>query len=780
MATTAASDLPDGGRAPSWRDRDVLFVCLLALVLQLFTLHMISGYQLADSVEYMDRAARVADGERLQPGTVRSFAFSALLTPIFAVADWIGVADDRPAVLFVRLMQMALGLIAVLVTVRVGARLFGRGPGLAAGVVLGTNPIFLQWSVEPLSGTAAMLCTVLALQSMLEPPSFRRGLVTGAWLGAGLLMAFQTILVIASFLGLLLLRDRWRGRRHYAGMLCTITLLVIVQCFLDLLVYGEFGSSLANYLVQNVASTLVGWLVEIADVTGIKAFREVGVWIYERAFEITDRAWAESGEVMHMKSRTWYLENLPSQALVWPLLFVTLLGIARVVRRPRWPLSILLLTLVASVAVMAMKGSQSYRLWLPLLPLIAVLAGGGWGWIRGSMDRGGGGHAGKAGEAGLLRRLAAGAVLLAGLVMGTGILRAANLEKYGGYWAAIQHVNEAADRSVATGGERLVVSSGYHWAVRFRESANVELVKLPHPLYAWDRLEPEEQAAVLERLEGLDWFISHLQLIEQDLRIMEVVNRRFEIARLIYAPETFEELLPIHLLRRRTGDPDARTFFDIVEGVEPDAYRTGLQSAHSIDFRRRYDDDGDGVHDDVRQMVLLGWDIDTDPSFGGGTMAWLTMHWWAGPLAGHDFTTVYRISDPDDRSRQLNHAPTYGVHPTSTWQEGWIVRESLGIELSRGPGDFGGAFCRGDAIPARLFLALPEYAEVDGVLRNVGGLTPFRPSGANPIHKERIGGAMVSEDGYVFSADNLFLAGGFLLPVPSQARLPDDGRPFLE
>ena len=41
-------------------------------------------------------------------------------------------------------------------------------------------------------------------------------------------------------------------------MLCTIALLVIVQCFLDLLVYGEFGSSLANYFVQNVAST-EGW-----------------------------------------------------------------------------------------------------------------------------------------------------------------------------------------------------------------------------------------------------------------------------------------------------------------------------------------------------------------------------------------------------------------------------------------------------------------------------------------------------------------------------------------
>ena len=73
-------------------DRDRLGLVLLLVLLgtaalQFFAWSRLEGYQLADSVEYMDRAWAVARGEALDPSTIRSFAFSALLLPIFAVAE---------------------------------------------------------------------------------------------------------------------------------------------------------------------------------------------------------------------------------------------------------------------------------------------------------------------------------------------------------------------------------------------------------------------------------------------------------------------------------------------------------------------------------------------------------------------------------------------------------------------------------------------------------------------------------------------------------------------
>ena len=102
-------------------------------------------------------------GEAMDAETVRSFAFSALLVPVFGAARLLGLGDVV-AVAACRLLLMGLGLATVFVVARTGARHLGRAAGLASGLVLGACPVFLQWSVEPLSGTAAMLCVALALE----------------------------------------------------------------------------------------------------------------------------------------------------------------------------------------------------------------------------------------------------------------------------------------------------------------------------------------------------------------------------------------------------------------------------------------------------------------------------------------------------------------------------------------------------------------------------------------------------------------------------------------
>ena len=69
--------------------RALRWVLIVVLCLQLLSWSALEGYQLADSVEYMERARNLAIGQEVRvEGAVRSFGFSLLLTPVFWVASW--------------------------------------------------------------------------------------------------------------------------------------------------------------------------------------------------------------------------------------------------------------------------------------------------------------------------------------------------------------------------------------------------------------------------------------------------------------------------------------------------------------------------------------------------------------------------------------------------------------------------------------------------------------------------------------------------------------------
>jgi len=52
---------------------------------------------------------------------------------------------------------------------RTAGRLFGGASGIAGAALLGLNPIFLQHSIEPLSGTAASLAMALGFEGLFAP-----------------------------------------------------------------------------------------------------------------------------------------------------------------------------------------------------------------------------------------------------------------------------------------------------------------------------------------------------------------------------------------------------------------------------------------------------------------------------------------------------------------------------------------------------------------------------------------------------------------------------------
>ena len=165
-----STDGPDTATTLTTRDPALRVVLALTLALQLLTWHGLSGYQLADSVEYMERAYLFVRSEPVVDSRiVRSFGFSALLTPIFAVAHWIGLEDHNVVVWLVRLLQMSIGLALVTLCAKLGAQLGGRSAGILAAFVVGSNPIFLQFSVSPLADVAGSLGVALSLRAALRP-----------------------------------------------------------------------------------------------------------------------------------------------------------------------------------------------------------------------------------------------------------------------------------------------------------------------------------------------------------------------------------------------------------------------------------------------------------------------------------------------------------------------------------------------------------------------------------------------------------------------------------
>ncbi|QDU68601.1 ArnT family glycosyltransferase [Engelhardtia mirabilis] len=748
-----------GAEARDLRLTDPWLVLVLALALagQVLVWSQISGYRLADSAEYMERAFEVAQGRALDPSTMRSFAFSALLVPYFWVADLFGITDLRGVVHAIRATQMFFGLAAVLVVARMGARLFGRAGGLACGALLAVNPVFAQYTVTPLSASAAMLFVVLGMAGMErasepERATLRRGLTTGLWFGGSILMAFQCIPVAAAFIAFAPLRRAWRRPGHLVGLVCGVAVMLLAQATLDWWMFGTFASALQAYVVQN------------AGYIGANLLRQIGLEDFAiKIYLAIDEAHAKTGNVasttqgVSMYPRDWYLTQLTSLCVVVPAAICAGVGVLRALRRPRWILVATLVVLAANVLVLSTKGSKSFRLWVPLLPLIALLAGGGWAWLF----AGGGGALGRVRSSLGVLTLALGSLLGARIVLDT------NLSQFSGYWKAMEIVNAHARPSRG----EIVVGSAYHWAADFRAREGVRLLKLREHIDRWPNLDAEQRANLLAGFADLDWYVGHGQTLFQDPEILRAVNELFEVHAVLDDRETYEDLQPIYVLKRRTGDPDARTFFEVFTDTAggqpnfPPLYQSRIQHPRSVRYRRP---DADGT---VSEMVFLGFDV--DPSMVDGQQAWVTYHWYAGPLHGRRYQIIDSLTDRRGGGFFNNHEPGMGACPTTEWSEGSIVRESFLTRIAPDPWSFGGAYRRGELMPVDLWIAV---VEIDAAGEQIGGLNPHLPSTAGPISRVPGPGGWASLNGHRWSPQAQLQVGGFWMPVIDERRVPDDGR----
>ena len=759
-----AASLPTSqGKVPTATLLKLLLACLLA---QLYTLSQIQGFLLADSVEYLDRATQILRGDSLDPNTVRSFAFSGLLMPLLWLGDLLSLPPHW-ILGCIRAVMLAVGLATVAVVVRTGARLFGSRAGLIAGVVTGFNPVFLQYSGEPLTAILAALCMVLAFDYGTRGGlKTRHATAVGMWLGLGLMVAFKTIPIAGILLLGALFKGRLRGARYWLTAWLAYLGMATLQCLLDLLTYGSFGSSLLPYLAQNFG--VIGNLFQLLAKLGVPYCSEIAHAIYNAinpestALVANNDPKAAIALTRSSMSRDWYLRNLEVLFMAVPVIGALVIGMLSGLRKRPQGAVLLLVVVVLDVAMLSFKSSKSFRLWLPLLPFLALFAGLGfdglWRTLQGTQ-----GHLSRT----ILARLGIASCLVWLLVGSYSTLRETNLHKFGAWWQA----TELLDREAAAAGESWTMASAYYWAVRFRDTENLAIVKLSHHMDRWAGLDDNAKRQVLVEIDQLDCFVAHLQVLTQDPEIMRRVNERFEIVDILYRQRDFEELGALYVLKKRTpGKEPKRTFFEVYKDIDAGAYQAKLQTPHSVDFRRP-EPDGE-----VMQMVLLGWDIET--GIAGGELGWMTFHWYVGPTNQHNYRSVIRLTDPDNRSIDRNTPLAFGAWSTSALETGWVIRESFPVPVPTDPREFGGANCRGDSLPAKLWMGVAEYGIVDGVERQLGGLNPFHPTAVRPISKRRSKSLYISDDNYRVSADGLMQIGGVWLPVPDDAVLADDGRPL--
>ncbi len=740
----------DDGRLSRSTCRALLFVLLATLLAQVWTLSRVEGYRLADSVEYMDRAHDTARGRGLGPESPRSFAFSAILLPAFYVAEALDLRDLRGVVLAVRMLQVLFGLGAVATVIVVGARAVSPACGLAAGLLLGTSPVFLQYTIEPLAGTAAALAILLGFRAALAPGgpasgrSRRAGIVAGSWLGFGALLAYQTLPVTGVLIGFLVVRGRWRGRALWASLFLTYLGWLVLQCFLDLAIYGAFGSTLVPYLADNVGAVVV-------RICYVLHLHGPGRWIYEHVLApaelLRDSTGALAGEVRALQPPDWYLTRLTELAVPWPALVLVAAGAILLFTRRSWVLAAALGIVVLNVAILSLKGAKSFRLWMPILPYVALMAGAGFAAL----------HERRV----VVARALAWTGLVWACVLGLGIARDTNLAEHGGYWQAMDELASRADPAAP-----IRTSATYHWAARFRARRGINYFTLPHHLDRWKDLTEEERAETLTTLRSCHAFLTHLPVLHQDPRIAELLGREFRVAGIFWDPRASEAVGPVALFARPRVEPEGRVLLEtepLPEGGR-EAYLERVQHPSGVGF-------GEGDF----EVTFLGWDLET--GIAGGRGAWVTYHWLAERVDGNEHTIRDRLTDNLARELWNNSERGYGALATSTWSAGEVVRESYFVSVPSSTRRFGGPYARGELVPLELWVSVGSDASDAPPL---AVRLPFEGSGLEPPSGEsssREHHRPIGARGTRWTRDGMVLVGGTFLPVPDHPSFPTDGGP---
>lgn len=740
-------------------------IAALSLALLCWSWWRVEGYELADAVEYLERAWAFSRGEpMIDNKSIRAVGFSALLLPLFLIAPWVPSDDLRWVPLAARGFQILWTLGLVLVSARIAGRLAGRSAALCAGLLMATQPVLLRWGVCPVSGVAGALCLAVGIEQLAfraeRGGERKRGWRAGLALGASLCLGYSVAPLVAA----IVLASLWfgRGRPGLRAWTClALACMVLLQCAADQIYYGRFGLSLHYYLVENFYSNVAFLVFRLGQRTGLDLLVDWGRALYEMGLRNTvpDRDYVQTvlaggAAVRTLQSRTWYLVRLP-EALTWGAMGLLALGSLRAALRGPLPARLLLGTCLLWAVLTSLKGSKDFRLWLHVLGPLAALAGLGWSWL---VDR----------ARGRVGRALAGAALAAALIQAPWEVSRVDASAHGAYWRAMAWLNQRLEpariRHELSGKQEPypapTVVSAFHWAVFLRESAAVRLIKLPRHLGYWAQYSAEEKALDFDTLSRVDYFLTHLPELTAQPEILAEVSRLFAVEAAFYDRASERTGLgPVLVFSRRRGHARERVLAEWRGGLAPAA---GARA----EFRGQ-----DGAF-----LRLVDYQYEPLPGDGWG---WIRYRWHGGGFGSRNWLLVDRLTaSSSPYAWQNNHAPGWGLFPTSTWGEGASLEEGYLVvpeqdAFRSGPrGDprrfVGGRYLAGDMVPAQLWFQIADFAAPQGVERE---LVAVRPADRKPLAEILQRGGPPAADGSRLSADGYAWVGGLWLALPDCARL---------
>lgn len=269
--------------------------------------------------------------------------------PYYVVAHlWLALPGLEPGELSLRSLSLVAAVVGVAVLTLAVTRLAGRAAGLVAGLVVATNPLVLEYSVEARGyGLAVLAVAVTALGLAVWFSGGRLVLYAAGATAAGLAHWFALPVVAGLALAGLLLR----GRR--ALPLLAVTALAALPT-LGLVLLAA---------TQDTAGTTTGW---IRDTGGAAPWLALRAWTAGSALLL--------GATVLTCAAAVALRRSPAVVvgLCWvavPLLLVTLAELARPVFVPRYLLPALL-----GLAVVTAVGVTGWRRPLPAVATAALVA----------------------------------------------------------------------------------------------------------------------------------------------------------------------------------------------------------------------------------------------------------------------------------------------------------------------------------------------------------------------------------------------------------------------
>jgi 4-amino-4-deoxy-L-arabinose transferase-like glycosyltransferase len=403
---------------------DLILVAVAALAARLLVLVLIPGYvPLRDDRSYLDHAIALRDTGhyplfRLAGGMVEPAAYRPPGWPAVIWLTWLVTGGGIGAA---RLLLAVLGTLTAVVVAVMGRRLFGRGPGLAAGLIAALCPplvlIGASLESETLFGllvSAAALAALLARDAR-GGPRLAWAVATGLLAGGGALTRSNGLAVVP-LLGLLAMPPRPDGggraivpRAAVAVATMLVALAVVapwtarnaraLHAFVP--VSTETGNTLAGSFSAYSARHGARWfdprhhgvyldvMARFPDQVGVdRALTRASV-----NYALRHPAYPamvlvrNTGRLTGLSGPGWSSYSLGTMSLpgawaapaLWPGLLATVLaGLAgavlvlrRRVGRPPWAWWAIPAVLLLSVALV--NGEQ--RLVGPVLPFLCVLAG---------------------------------------------------------------------------------------------------------------------------------------------------------------------------------------------------------------------------------------------------------------------------------------------------------------------------------------------------------------------------------------------------------------------